>query len=259
MANAAMSKTKKKESLGDIAKTVFYALLIAFAFRTILFQPFSIPSGSMKSTLLIGDYLFVSKSAYGWSRHSMPFSPPIFDGRLWGAEPLRGDVVVFKYPPDGRTDYIKRLIGLPGDVIEMREGLLYVNGIAAKMERAGEFIEPYEGSVRCSERRVIDGETMCVKERWIETLPGGPSHVVLNADDNHGIYDNTGPITVPEGHYFFMGDNRDNSLDSREPRKVGFVPFENLIGRAEVIFLSTKGAFWEPWNWRFDRFLSDIK
>jgi len=259
MAHAAMSKTRKKESAGDIFRTVAYALLIAFAFRTILFQPFNIPSGSMKSTLLIGDYLFVSKSAYGWSRHSMPFSPPLFEGRLWAAEPVRGDVIVFKYPPDGRTDYIKRLIGLPGDVIEMRRGQLYVNGIAATMERAGEFIEPDIGNVRCIERRVIDGEPMCVKERWIETLPGGVSHVVLNADDNLGQYDNTGPITVPEGHYFFMGDNRDNSRDSREPRAVGFVPFENLVGRAEFIFLSTKGAFWEPWKWRFDRFFTDIQ
>lgn len=259
MVDSTMGKAKKKESAWDIAKTVIYALLIAFAFRTILFQPFSIPSGSMKSTLLIGDYLFVSKSAYGWSRHSMPFSPPLFEGRLWGAEPERGDVIVFKYPPDGRTDYIKRLIGLPGDVIEMRKGVLHVNGVAAKMERDGEFIEPLQGSARCTERRVIDGETMCVKERWIETLPGGRSNVVLNSDDNLGIYDNTGEILVPEGHYFFIGDNRDNSLDSREPRKVGFVPYENLIGRAEIIFLSTEGAFWEPWKWRFGRFMSGIE
>ena len=191
--------------------------------------------------------------------HSLPYSTPIIQGRLRGAEPKRGDVIVFKYPPDGRTDYIKRLIGLPGDTVEMRQGVLYVNGVASTMERAGEFIEPIQGSVRCSERRVIDGETMCVKERWIETLPGGHSHVVLNADDNLGQYDNTGEIEVPDGHYFFMGDNRDNSLDSREPRKVGFVPYENLIGRAEVIFLSTEGAFWQPWKWRFDRFFTSIE
>ncbi len=260
MANSGTEE--KTESVGEIVRTVIYALLIALVFRVFLFQPFSIPSSSMKSTLLIGDYLFVSKYAYGYSRHSIPFSPPLFEGRIWAAEPERGDVIVFKNRRDGNKDYIKRLIGLPGDVIQVTEGIVQINGTPVQVEKIGDFVEPIETvagrSQVCSERVVRDGERSCVKEQFLETLPNGVEHLALNSDKNRTGVDNTGRYVVPEGHYFFMGDNRDNSGDSRS-RKLGYVPFEDLIGRAEVIFLSSEGNLVTFWKWRFERFLNAIR
>jgi len=247
------------ESIGELVRTVIYALLIALVFRIFFFQPFSIPSSSMKSTLLIGDYLFVSKYAYGYSRHSIPFSPPLFEGRIWSAEPERGDVIVFKNRRDGNKDYIKRLMGLPGDTIQVIEGVVNINGTPVTLKRIEDFVEPISSarisSQLCSERKVVEGMRVCVKEQYIETLPNGVEHLVLNTDQNRTNNDNTRKYVVPEGHYFFMGDNRDNSSDSR---KIGSVPFEDLIGRAEIIFLSSEGNPLTFWRWRFDRFLQWI-
>ncbi len=253
-----MAKAEKKEGFWELLKTIVYALLIAAVFRSFLFQPFWIPSGSMKSTLLIGDFLFVSKFAYGYSRHSFPFSAMPIDGRFFASEPDRGDVIVFKHPRSNE-DYVKRLIGLPGDTVQVREGVLYINGEAAPQRAAGEFLEPViQGhSLACLSYPRVDGEVMCLKERYIETLPNGVDHLILNADDNRGPMDNTREFTVPEGQYFFMGDNRDNSNDSRQ--SVGMVPFENLVGRADLIALSFGGAFWQVWNWRADRFFVVIE
>ena len=219
-------------------KTIVYALLIALVIRTFLFQPFNIPSGSMMDTLLIGDYLFVSKYSYGYSKHSFPFSPDLFEGRILGAEPARGDVVVFANPNDGWKDYIKRLIGLPGDRIQMRDGVLYVNGQAAAYRQVEDYVETDEYGV---EHRI---------PKYEETLPDGFKHFILDATPN-GMRDNTGEYVVPAGHYFMMGDNRDNSDDSRG--NVGYVAEENLIGHAQIIFFSTDGSaeWWEVWNWPF--------
>lgn len=245
-------QNERKGALAENLRTVGYALLIALFVRAFLFQPFNIPSGSMLPTLLIGDYLFVSKYAYGFSRHSLPFSPPIFEGRIFESEPKRGDVIVFKVPTDNRTDFIKRLIGLPGDEIQMKDGVLYINGEAVKKERVDDFIkrDPRGNTIR--------------EPRYRETLPNGVSYVVLDLD-RAGRRDNTGIYKVPPGHYFMMGDNRDNSSDSREPSVVGFVPAENLVGRAEIIFFSTDGSarLWEVWRWflaiRWDRIFMTVE
>ncbi|MET1046380.1 MAG: signal peptidase I [Hyphomicrobium sp.] len=220
------------------------ALAIAMFVRVFFYQPFNIPSGSMKETLLIGDYLFVSKLSYGYSKFSFPFSPDLFSGRIFGAEPKRGDVAVFKLPRDNSTDYIKRVIGLPGDEIQMKDGQLFINGQGVPKVAAGEFSTWEDGRER----------TIPVFE---ETLPNGVKYEVLDSDPN-GPYDNTGVYKVPPGHYFMMGDNRDNSTDSRVRSAVGFVPYENFIGRAEIIFFSAKvdgpGSihWWAPWTWPFD-------
>jgi len=236
----------KKKSGGwlESIKTIFYAALIAIGIRTVAFEPFNIPSGSMIPTLLVGDYLFVSKYSYGYSRHSIPFSPNLFSGRIFGALPERGDVAVFKLPRDGSTDYIKRIIGLPGDRIQVRGGILHINGQSVRRESLGPFT--VEG----------DGPRMTVR-RYLETLPvlnglPGVSHQILEAGDD-GPFDNTPEFRVPEGHVFAMGDNRDNSLDSRAMNAVGFIPVENLVGRAEFIFFSVDGsaAWWEVWGWPF--------
>ncbi|MEL7468678.1 MAG: signal peptidase I [Pseudomonadota bacterium] len=278
---------KKKEGFWDTVKTVFWALVIAMAFRSILYQPFSIPSGSMKPTLLVGDYLFVSKFAYGYSRYSLPFSPNLFDGRIWGSLPERGDVVVFKHPqqdtcsegpvgmvvrfgqtmlgqparnPNDCTDYIKRVIGLPGDRIQMIDGVLHVNGQRVGMTRTDNFSEPkgthgeYLRVSNCANAPVPQGG-VCEIEHWIEELPGGTKHSILNLGPTQ--VDTTGEITVRDGHIFFMGDNRDNSVDSRFA-SVGQVPVQNLIGRAEVVALSSAGAFWQLWKWRVSRFFKSI-
>lgn len=220
---------------GETVKVIVQALLLALVIRTFLFQPFSIPSGSMMPTLLVGDYLFVSKWSYGFSKYSIPFSPPLFEGRLLGSAPDRGDVVVFRKPHEEETDYIKRLIGLPGDRIQVRDGVLSINGKPVPREAVGEFVAD-------------DGTTV---PQYRETLPNGVSYLTLDLSPS-SAGDNTREFVVPDGHYFMMGDNRDNSLDSRFD--VGYVPFENLVGKAQVIFFSVQDDVspLEIWKWPTD-------
>ncbi|MCU0815114.1 MAG: signal peptidase I [Cypionkella sp.] len=261
------SKTKNDGGIVETIKTIVYALLIAGAFRTLFFQPFWIPSGSMKDTLLIGDFLFVNKMAYGYSQFSCPFSLCTFiDGRWMESEPERGDVVVFRHPVNG-SDFIKRLIGLPGDTVQMRNGVLFLNGEEVPQTPDGQFEEVYEQQgpmrnlPRCENGPVGEGD-ICTKSRFTETLPGGRAHSILNIDTN-GFGDNTDVFTVPEGHFFFMGDNRDNSQDSRYGQAVGgvgFVPFDHLIGRADRIMFSSAGrSMLFFWTWRSDRFFKAVE
>lgn len=262
----AQSKAKPESGIVETIKTVVYALLIAGAFRTIFFQPFWIPSGSMKDTLLIGDFLFVNKMAYGYSQYSCPFSLCPISGRILASEPERGDVVVFRHPVNG-SDFIKRLIGLPGDTVQMRNGVLWLNGQEVPQTPDGVFEEVFEkqgpmgNEPRCENAPVGLGD-ICTKPRAIETLPGGRQHAVLDIDGN-GFGDNTDVFTVPPGHYFFMGDNRDNSQDSRYGQAVGgvgFVPAEYLIGRADRIMFSSAGrSMLYFWTWRSDRFFKAIE
>jgi signal peptidase I len=228
---------RQEGKLAEGSRVALQALLIALAIRTLLFEPFNIPSGSMKATLLVGDYLFVSKYSYGYSHYSLPFSPPLFSGRIFGSMPERGDVVVFRLPKDDSIDYIKRVIGLPGDRIKVVDGLLYINGTPVKRERVDDFIDNENGT---SER----------VRRWRETLPNGVTYQTLDLQDD-GLLDNTEEYLVPPGHYFMMGDNRDNSADSRVLSAVGYVPFENLIGKAQIIFFSIGDGepAWHVWNW----------
>jgi signal peptidase I len=235
------AKAKPKSSgLLENLKTIVYAGLIAIAVRTFAFEPFNIPSGSMIPTLLVGDYLFVSKYSYGYSRFSFPFSPPLFSGRVFSSLPTRGDIVVFKLPRDNSTDYIKRVIGLPGDTVQMKEGQLYINGKEVERQPAGEY--EAEG----------DGPRMLL-HRYMETLPNGVSHYILKSSDD-GPLDNTQEYRVPEGYVFAMGDNRDNSLDSRVLNAVGYIPVENLVGRAEFLFFSVDAQepLWAFWDWPFE-------
>jgi signal peptidase I len=234
--------TKKKSGGGvvDTVKTVIYAVLIALAVRTVAYEPFNIPSGSMVPTLLVGDYLFVSKFSYGYSRFSLPFGLPIFSGRIFFHPPNRGDVVVFKLPTDNSTDYIKRVIGLPGDHIQMKGGNLYINDQLMPRKRIQDYLYQ-EGN-----------GTVIPLAQYIETLPNGVQHRIIKMGDN-GPLDNTQEYVVPPGDYFMMGDNRDNSQDSRVLSAVGYVPAENLVGRAQFIFFSTDGSarLWEIWKWPF--------
>jgi signal peptidase I len=242
--------SKKSGGIGETVSVIIQALLLALVIRTVLIQPFSIPSGSMRPTLLEGDYLFVTKWAYGYSRHSLPYSPNLFSGRIWSAEPERGDVVVFKYPPNPSLDYIKRVIGLPGDTIQMREGVLHINGEAVPRELIGVV---QDADITEMARPV---------EVWRETMPNGVSYDTLDLTPN-SIGDNTREFQVPEGHYFMMGDNRDNSTDSRF--SVGYVPYDHLVGRANIIFFSISGGAspLEIWRWpaevRFGRLFSMVR
>lgn len=261
-----MSAAAKKDGWWESVKTVFWALVIAGIFRTLFFQPFWIPSGSMKETLLIGDFLFVNKMVYGYSRWSCPFGICPFSGRILGNAPERGDVVVFRHPVSG-ADYIKRVIGLPGDRVQMRDGVLWLNDEAVPQDPAGQFVETYarQGSARqfprCENAPVGEGGA-CTKSRFTETLPGGRQYTVLNIEER-GFGDNTPVYTVPEGHFFFLGDNRDNSIDSRYAQPsggVGFVPFDHLIGRADRVMFSSAGASMLAfWTWRSDRFFHRIE
>lgn len=224
--------------LTETGKTLVVALAIALVLRTVLFQPNTIPSSSMEPGVRTGDYLLISKFDYGWSRHSIPFGPPLFAGRLFGRAPVRGDVVVFKLPRDTGQLYIKRVIGLPGDRVALRGGQVVVNGSALPREVLGRTEDPEAPGVTVAEVR--------------ETAPDGRSYVTY--DRGPGLPgDDVGPVVVPEGHYFMLGDNRDNSLDSRWPAAVGvgLVPAENLVGRARMALLSWRvgASVLKPWTW----------
>lgn len=228
----------KEESMGEFFKTAVMAILLAIFIRTFFFEPFNIPSGSMLPTLQIGDYLFVSKTSYGYSRHSFPLGLADFKGRIMDEEPKRGDIIVFKLPTDPSIDYIKRLVGMPGEHIQVKGGRLYINGDMVEREEVGlRRIAAPEGGY----------DTMM---EYIETLPGGILHTIYEESDN-GPLDNTAEYVVPEGHYFMMGDNRDNSQDSRVKELVGFVPYDNLVGRADILFFSLDdtASIFKPWTW----------
>src|SRR5687768_12273166 len=251
VAERSAGEKAKSGGIGETIKVVIQALLIALVFRTFLYHPFNIPSGSMEPTLLIGDYLFVSKFSYGYSRYSFPIDLSFIDGRIWEDAPERGDVVVFRPPREPGTDYIKRVIGLPGDRIQMRDGVLYLTDEPVEREPAGE----WEGEGRF-------GATTAIRQ-YRETLPNGVSYITLDMTEN-GAGDNTRVFEVPAGHYFLMGDNRDNSQDSRfVDGPVGFVPLENIVGRAEIIFFSVDDTpAWAFWNWpnslRLDRIFDPL-
>lgn len=251
-------------------ETVRFLLILfisALLLRTLIVAPFNIPSGSMLPRMMIGDYLIVAKWPYGYSRFSMPFGIGGFDGRIAEGQAARGDVAVFRYPGGG-GEYVKRVIGLPGDTVQMKAGQLILNGTAVPRSRVGDYLMPVTPNSPCRyldperERQVVnsDGTKSCAYPRYRETLPGGRSYEVLDQMD--GIADNTEVFLVPEGHYFMMGDNRDDSQDSRFPlseRGVGFLPADHLVGRALITFFSTDGsAEWmKPWTWfsatRWDR------
>ena len=243
---------KKTGGIGETVKTIVYAVLIALVVRTVAFEPFNIPSKSMVPTLLVGDYLFVSKYSYGYSRHSLPLSPHLFDGRVMEKTPKRDDVAVFKLPTDNRTDYIKRIIGLPGDHIQVVHRVLYINGRPVERKQIADYTD-----------RDPRGDSQ-IYNQFVETLPNSRTHLILEHPGSEGQADNTPEYVVPAHHYFMMGDNRDNSQDSRYLNAVGYVPAENLVGRAEIIFFSTDGtaALWELWKWpwaiRWDRFFTLI-
>ena len=229
----------KPDGVLDTVKTVLYAGLIAIGIRTIAFEPFNIPSGSMMSTLLVGDYLLVSKFSYGYSHFSLPLAPNLFQGRIFGSLPTRGDVAVFRNPKKVDEDYIKRIVGLPGDRIQMRGGRLYINGTLCQTQPEGDY---------------TDEDAHLIVRQYRETLPNGVQHDILKQTDE-GQQNNTPEFRVPENHVFAMGDNRDNSLDSRFMDKgIGFVPTENLIGRAEVLFFSVSAQrpWYEVWEWPFE-------
>lgn len=233
-------QTQKKEE--SWISVLIWALIIALIFRTFFYQPFKIPSKSMMDNLLVGDYLLVSKMSYGYSHHSLPFSPKLFSGRIFESPVERGDVVVFRLPRDPDIYYIKRIVGLPGDTIQMKKSRLYLNGKIVERERVGDFKIMNE---------VGQEETYA---KYKEILPGGKSYMTLdNAWYPSGQADDTDVFRVPEGHYFAMGDNRDNSKDSRWKKSVGvgYVPSENIVGRAEVIWISldNNAKLWEFWKW----------
>ena len=225
-------------SIGETLRTIIFAMVIALTIRTLAFEPFNIPSSSMVPTLLVGDFLFVSKFSYGYGATGTFWRLAPFKGRVGGHQPERGDVVVFKTPRDNTTDFIKRLIGLPGDEIQMRHGILYVNGVPVDRERLAAPLNE-EG----------EPEAPANATDYLEHLPGGVTHVIRKQGDENGL-DNTTVFTVPPHHYFFMGDNRDNSQDSRT-EQVGYVPEENLVGKAEFLFfsLSQDAHFWQFWRW----------
>jgi len=242
------------EGWGEIIKTVLYALVIAVIFRSFLFQPFVIPSESMLKNLEIGDYLMVSKYSYGFSHHSLPFSPKIFSGRIFDSPVERGDVVVFRLPRDPNTYYIKRAVGLPGDTVQMKRSQLYINGELVPRKKTGLI------------NHIDDDGRPKRYTQYEETLPNGKKYLTLDEGHVVGTSDDTPVYKVPEGHYFMMGDNRDNSVDSRVAKAmgVGYVPAENIIGRAEWITLSfdNHSKLWEFWKWfpkeRREKFFSSI-
>ncbi len=244
------AEAKPQNALWENIKVIIQALLLAMVIRTVLFQPFTIPSGSMMPTLLVGDYIFVNKFAYGYSKYSLPFSPDLFDGRILEFnEPKRGDVIVFRLPQHPETDYIKRLVGLPGDRVQMISGVLHINGQPVPKVPDGSFTSDYSRDPASN------------APVFRETFDNGVTFDTLDQSPI-GQGDNTREFVVPEDHYFFMGDNRDNSLDSRFD--VGYVPAENLVGRASVVFFSLGNdtefrQFWKwPANMRWDRLFKVI-
>ena len=244
-----MAARARGKGISEFIKTVVYALVIAAVIRSFLFEPFSIPSGSMMPTLLVGDYLFVSKYAYGYSRYSFPFSLPLFSGRILARPPKQGDVVVFRLPSDTSTDYVKRIVGLPGDRVQVIHGILHVNGKAAERTFLGDY-----------QMNSGFGQPRRYRE-YRETLPDGVQHLILEVSDEAPM-DNTDVYTVPEGSVFAMGDNRDSSRDSRFLGDVGYIPIENIVGRAEIIFFSLDGpiyrVFADPGTIRWSRFFDVI-
>ncbi|VAV86637.1 Signal peptidase I [hydrothermal vent metagenome] len=262
---AEKADAKSEDGVWETIKVVIQALLIAFFVRLFLFQPFNIPSESMVPTLRVGDYLFVNKLSYGYGPYSFNFSAGFRDYELFAVnkvpfsgrvlefgKPKRGEVVVFKLPSDTKVDYIKRLIGLPGDKIQVREGVLYLNDKAVKREKIEDFIDTEKNGQRI--------------EQFRETLPNGVSYITHNLWDSSGPgADNTAAFIVPPGNYFMIGDNRDNSLDSRFANGVGFVPYENMVGRATILFFShtDEASFWKFWNWpwviRWSRIFSQVQ
>ena len=250
-------QTALKQSAGsgwwETLKTVIYAVVLALIIRSFVFEPFSIPSKSMVPTFLVGDYLIVTKYSYGYSRYSFPLSLPLISNRMMADQPKRGDIIVFKMPRDNKTDYIKRLVGLPGDVIEVKKGILFINGKSVTRAKLPDYVE------------TLSNGTEIRYTQYRETFPDSTfNHPILEVSDNERL-DNTPAYTVPPGYYFFMGDNRDNSMDSRVESQVGFVPFENLIGKAQYVFFSIKAdnPWWQIWLWptsiRYDRLLVKIQ
>ena len=240
-----------KKFIIENIKTLLYALIIAIFIRSILIQPFYIPSSSMESSLLIGDRLFVTKFSYGYSKHSLPFSPAIFDGRIMYKSPKRGDVVVFKTPADNRTDYIKRLIGLPGDTIQFIDGELYLNG--------NQILK----TIILKNDILYCGHLKIKVTTFLEKLPGGKTYTASYRKDYS--YENSDKFIVPDDHFFFLGDNRDCSKDSRFLSEVGYVHKNNLVGKAQILFFSSDpkiGSIFKIWQWnkimRFNRFFKKI-
>jgi signal peptidase I len=269
---------KSEDGFVEILKALLWAGSIALVLRSLLFSPFNIPTGSMISNLLVGDYLFVNKFSYGYSRYSFPFGPPLFDGRVFESIPERGDVAVFKLPSDNRTDYIKRIVGLPGDRIRMENGVLFINDEKVEKVRIADKVFTQTPNTECTRSyaylahraQAADGTVTCRLPQYRETFPaslGGRSYITTDLEPM-GNYDTTTTYVVPAKHYFAMGDNRDDSLDSRVSpgdQGVGFIPAENLVGRAEFRFFSTDGSsrWFNPISWftaaRWNRFFTSIK
>ncbi len=236
-------RAKKPNEIFELVRTVVIAMAIALTFRTFVYDPFVIPSQSMVPTLLVGDYLFVSKFSYGYSKHTVAGGYSVFEGRIPEGGPERGDVVVFRLPSDTSQDFIKRVVGLPGDRIRVNNGILVINGVPVDRRRIEDYalVNPHNRAARS------------LVPRYVEILPGGREHVIIETQGDGGAMDTVGEVAVPAGHYFVMGDNRDNSVDSRRP-SVGFVPEENLVGRAEILWHSLEGdaQFWQVWRWFTD-------
>ena len=244
-----MTKLKKNNILSNL-KSIIIAIFIALIIRSFIFEPFNIPSGSMKPNLLVGDFIFVSKYSYGFSKHSLPFSIPLIPGKIFSNTPERGDVVVFKTPENNRTDYIKRVIGLPGDKIEIKNGIIFINGSEILRKKINDFID-------------TDKNTSMKRVRMYNEYFFNKEINVLDITDN-GIADNTRLFNVPENNFFVMGDNRDNSQDSRFINTVGFIPYENLVGKAQFIFFSLENSrFLQIWKWpnsiRYERIFKKIQ
>lgn len=256
MTEAVTTETEKPDSVVELIKTIVYAILLALFIRSVAFEPFNIPSGSMLPNLLVGDYLFVSKYSYGYSRYSFPLGVAPIENRWWpngpAGAPERGTVVVFRLPTNTSVDYIKRVIGMPGDRVQVISGRLYINGEKVARQEIGTFTS--EGAY---------GEPQ-VLTRYVETLPGGVKHDIIELSDDERL-DNTPVYTVPEGHYFMMGDNRDNSADSRVLEQVGYVPASHILGPARWRFFSINETFsiFKPWTWpqgvRWERLFGTIQ